>query len=96
MITKLNEEKKEQDVAKFSKIKAKVLTMARISLMLKNVKENKDLIKKAKLELGTNKLPPGLLGNNKEEAYKNVDVFVNKFKSDKGNEKFPLAAFKRR
>ena len=44
IITNLNQEKKEQDAVKFNKIKAKVLTMGRMALMLKNIKENSDLI----------------------------------------------------
>ena len=40
IITHLNEDKKEQDIAKFNKIKAKVLTMGRISRMLKNAHDN--------------------------------------------------------
>lgn len=44
VIKKLEEEKKEQDTVKFNVIKAKVLTMGRISLMLKNVKDNKEII----------------------------------------------------
>lgn len=44
IISNLNQEKKEQDTQKFNKIKAKVLTMGRMALMLKNIKENSELI----------------------------------------------------
>jgi hypothetical protein len=53
VIENLQKESKEQETFKFNKIRAKVLTMGRISLMLKNVKENKELIEKAKEASGT-------------------------------------------
>lgn len=62
MIDNLNQEKKEQDQQKFNRIKAKVLTMGRMAIMLKTVKENKEVIEKAKLDLNVTKLPPGTLG----------------------------------
>lgn len=55
---------------KFNKIKAKVLTMGRMAVMLKNIKENKELISQAKAVLNTDKLPPGLLGSSSEELRK--------------------------
>jgi hypothetical protein len=44
--------------------------MGRMAVMLKNIKENKELINQAKVALNTNKLPPGLLGSNSEELKK--------------------------
>ena len=44
--------------------------MGRMAVMLKNIKENKELINQAKSVLNTNKLPPGLLGNSSEELKK--------------------------
>jgi len=67
IIENLHAEKKEQDVWKFNKIKAKVLTMGRMAVMLKNIKENKELINQAKAMMNTDKLPPGLLGSSSEE-----------------------------
>lgn len=37
--------------------------MGRMAIMLKNIKENKDLIAEAKATLNTTKLPPGLLSS---------------------------------
>lgn len=76
VIENLQKESKEQETFKFNKIRAKVLTMGRISLMLKNVKENKELIEKAKEASGTTKLPPGLLGLNKEDATNEIEHFI--------------------
>jgi hypothetical protein len=50
--------------------------MGRISLMLKNVKGNKEIIEKAKESAHTTKLPPGLLGFNKEDAKNELDHFI--------------------
>ena len=44
IIKELNDEKEKQDSERINKIKAKVLTMGRISLMLKNAHNNHDLI----------------------------------------------------
>ena len=44
----LKDEKKKQDNEKFNKIKAKVMTVARFNRMLKNAKENSELLAKAK------------------------------------------------
>ena len=41
--------------------------MGRMAVMLKNIKENKELISQAKAALNTNKLPPGLLSGNKDD-----------------------------
>ena len=70
--------------------------MGRISLMLKNVKENKEIIEKAKESAHTTKLPPGLLGFNKEDAKNEIDHFILQNQADANNEKFPVAVFKRR
>jgi hypothetical protein len=70
--------------------------MGRISLMLKNVKENKEIIEQAKEAGNTTKLPPGLLGFNKEDAKNEIDHFIKQNKADEHNEKFPVAAFQRR
>lgn len=48
IMNQLAEEKKEQDKEKIAKIKAKVLTVARFNRMLKNAKENSEIITKAK------------------------------------------------
>lgn len=96
IIESLNAEKKEQDAQKFNKIKAKVLTMGRMAVMLKNIKENKELIQHAKNVLNTDKLPPGLLGSNSEELKNQIDHFIKKYKTDMNNEKFPVKEFQRR
>lgn len=45
--------------------------------MLKNIKENKELIQQAKAVLHTDKLPPGLLGSSSEELKQHVQHFIN-------------------
>ena len=77
-------------------IKAKVLTMGRMALMLKNVRENKEEIKQAKEAQGHDKLPPGLLGFYNTKASPNITDFISQRKKDGNNEKFPVAVFKRR
>ena len=56
-MTELKDEKKKQDNEKFNKIKAKVLTVARFNRMLKNAKENSELLAKAKKVSHDGKLP---------------------------------------
>ena len=48
IMSQLADEKKEQDKEKLAKIKAKVLTVARFNRMLKNAKENSEILSKAK------------------------------------------------
>ena len=64
---------------KFNRIKAKVLTMGRMAIMLKTVKENQQVIKDAKLALNTTKLPPGTLGSsgNADDVKQHVEHFIN-------------------
>ena len=92
----MKKEKTDQEVQKFNNIKAKVLTLGRISLMLKNVKDSKDVITKAKEELKTNKLPPGILGFNSKDATIQLESFINVKDKDEANEKFPVTIYKRR
>ena len=89
IIEELNKEKKEQDIAKFNKIKAKVLTMGRISLMLKN-KRNKheEILLKA---VQDNKKPEE--EEKQEEIEKHFEEIVRK---DSISEAFPMEVFKRR
>lgn len=51
--------------------------MGRMAVMLKNIKENKELIQQAKAVLHTDKLPPGLLGSSSEELKQHVQHFIN-------------------
>ena len=81
VLEELHKEKKEQDVVKINKMKAKVLAVGRMAVMLRGVRENKDLITKAKMELGTNKLPAGLLAKIKGD-YNNLDDFISKYRTD--------------
>ena len=61
IMTELKDEKKKQDNEKFNKIKAKVLTVARFNRMLKNAKENSELLAQAKKVSHDGKLPQGTL-----------------------------------
>ena len=90
LIQKLGEEKKEQDVAKFNKIKAKVLTMGRISRMLKNAKDNSEQIEIAKASTHDGKLPQGMLSKSLKDCKDDVEQFVALHKIDSQNEKFPI------
>ena len=53
----LQEEKKQESQRKIASIKAKVLTIARFNRMLKNAKENQELLTKAKKYSADGKLP---------------------------------------
>ncbi len=70
--------------------------MGRMAVMLKNIKENKELINQAKAVLNTDKLPPGLLGSNSEELKNQVQHFIKQYKEDMSNEKFPMKEFQDR
>lgn len=53
--------------------------MGRMAIMLKQIKDNKDMIEEAKTTLNTDKLPPGLIGDsrNKEETKEHIQHFLN-------------------
>ena len=57
----LQDEKKQENQRKVAAIKAKVLTIARFNRMLKNAKENQELLTKAKNFSRDGKLPQGTL-----------------------------------
>lgn len=61
IMTELQEEKKQESMKKIANIKAKVLTIARFNRMLKNAKENQELLTKAKKYSTDGKLPQGTL-----------------------------------
>ena len=70
--------------------------MGRMALMLKNIKENKELIQEAKVALNVTKLPPGLLGNNSDELKNQVNHFIKNIKDDSANEAFPMKDYQKR
>ena len=72
----MNDEKKEQDTVRFNKIKAKVLTMGRMSRMLKNVRENSEILAKAKAMSSDGMLPKGILLKNQEDARSDIEQFI--------------------
>ena len=59
IMTELKDEKKKQDNEKFNKIKAKVMTVARFNRMLKNAKENQQVLADFKKVSHDGKLPKG-------------------------------------
>jgi len=61
IIATLNEDKKTEDVARVNKMKAKILTMGRISKMLKNAHDNTDALTKMKEMSVDGMLPKGVL-----------------------------------
>ena len=75
-MTQLAEEKKEQDKEKIAKIKAKVLTVARFNRMLKNAKENSEILSKAKMASPDGKLPAGTLIKASSEIKSDVGLFL--------------------
>ena len=79
-----------------NRIKAKVLTVGRMSSMLKNRKENSEIIAQAKKFSADGKLPQGTLLKTVKETKDEVEQFVALHKLDKENEKFPIKVFKRR
>lgn len=78
------------------KIKAKILTIARFNRMLKNAKENSELLAKARQVATDGKLPQGLLMKTVEETKSEVNQFLALKRLDKDNEKFPMATYKKR
>jgi hypothetical protein len=72
-MTELNTEKKEQDKQKIDRIKAKVMTIARFNRMLKNAKENHELLTKAKNLSRDGKLPQGILIKTVDEIKSEVN-----------------------
>ena len=92
----LEEEKKQESQRKIASIKAKVLTIARFNRMLKNAKENQELLTKAKKYSADGKLPQGTLLKTVDEIQSDVGQFLALRKIDSDNEKFPLQAHKRR
>jgi serine/threonine-protein phosphatase 2B catalytic subunit len=85
----------DQEKARINKIKAKVMSVARFSLILKKDKENQKLIEEAKKINPDGKLKPGeILSNFKGTKYE-LNNYIDGFKKDKQNEKFPMAAFRR-
>ena len=68
----LEQEKREQDKQRLASVKAKVRTIARFNLMLKNAKENSELLAKAKQVSSDGKLPQGLLLKTVEETKSEV------------------------
>ena len=95
IMTTLEKQEEEQEKARMNKIKAKVMSVARFSLILKKDKQNHDLIEQAKKMNPDGKLKPGeILSNFKGTKY-DLDNFVQGHQEDKVNEKFPIAAFRR-
>ena len=81
---------------KIANIKAKVLTIARFNRMLKNAKENQEILTKAKKFSADGKLPQGTLLKTVDEIKSDVGQFLALRKIDSDNEKFPIQAYKRR
>ena len=77
-----------------NKIKAKVLTIARFNLMLKNSKEHADLLTQVR-KSDDGKLPKDMLFKSRSEIKSYVDLFVHMRECDSENEKFPRKAHKR-
>ena len=81
---------------KIANIKAKVLTIARFNRMLKNAKENHEILTKAKKYSADGKLPQGTLLKTVDEIKSDVGQFLALKKMDSDNEKFPIQVYKRR
>lgn len=64
--------------------------------MLKNAKENQELLTKAKKYSSDGKLPQGTLLKTVDEIQSDVGQFLALRKIDSDNEKFPIKAYKRR
>ena len=72
ILSTLEQEKREQDKQRLASVKAKVLTIARFNRMLKNAKENSELLAKAKKVSTDGKLPQGLLLKTVDETKSEV------------------------
>jgi hypothetical protein len=72
------------------------MTIARFNRMLKNAKENQELLTKAKKYSSDGKLPSGTLLKTVEEIKSDVGQFLALRKIDSDNEKFPIQTWKKR
>jgi serine/threonine-protein phosphatase 2B catalytic subunit len=93
IMDELQEEQKQESQRKVASIKAKVMTIARFNRMLKNAKENQELLTKAKKLSHDGKLPSGTLLKTVDEIKSDVGQFLALRKIDSDNEKFPIQAF---
>lgn len=57
IMAELKTQKKEQEAEKINKIRAKVLSIGRMARMLKNARENSELLAQAKMVSSDGKLP---------------------------------------
>jgi len=95
----LEEQKEVQDTIaeekskKLTRIKAKVMTIARFNRMNKKIKDNSESLSKMKVKNPDGKLPMGLLTKTQEEISDDINMFLALKKIDSDNEKFPLVAF---
>jgi len=64
--------------------------------MLKNAKENSEILAKARKVTGDGKLPQGLLLKTVEETKSEVNQFLALKKLDNENEKFPINTYKKK
>ena len=64
--------------------------------MLKNAKENSELLAKAKQVSSDGKLPQGMLMKTVEETKSEVNQFLALKKLDKDNEKFPIKTYNKK
>ena len=67
------------------------MTIARFNRMLKNVKENSEILTKAKKISGDGKLPQNILMKASEEIKSDVSLFLAIRKMDSEHEKMPSA-----
>jgi len=90
------EHKAEEKAKKLTRIKAKVMTVARFNRMNKKLQNNSDELKKMKVKNPDGKLPMGLLTKTQDEISDDINMFLALKKIDSDNEKFPIVTFQRR
>ena len=73
-----------------------MLSIGRMARMLKNARENSELLAQAKMVSSDGKLPQGLLIKSLNEIKSDVNQFLALKKLDSENEKFPVEKYKQR
>ena len=76
IMNQLKEEKKEESKAKLARIKQKIMTVARMNRMFKNLKTNSQAITRAKMISPDGKLPMGLLLKSHDEVKSELNMYL--------------------
>jgi hypothetical protein len=75
-MNKLKEDQKDERDDKFRRIKGKIMTIARMNRMFRNLRTNSEAITKAKLMSPDGKLPIGLLTKANGEIKSELNMYL--------------------